>query len=38
MFFYKLNIKDNVNLSNAPHKEEYTDKNYEFIKEQETAM
>ena len=31
--FYKLNIKDNVNLSNMPHEEEYTDENYESIEE-----
>ena len=36
--FYKLNIKDNVDLSNVPHEEECTDKNYKSIEELETAM
>ena len=31
--FYKLNLKENVDLSNTPHKEEYTDENYESIEE-----
>ena len=36
--FYKLNIKDNVDLSNAPHEEKYTDENYESIDGWETAV
>ena len=36
--FYKLNIKDNVDLSNVPHEEEYMDENYEPIEEWETAV
>ena len=36
--FYKLNIKDNIDLSNMPHEEVYIDENYESIEEQETAM
>ena len=36
--FYKLNVKDNIVLTNTPHAEEYTDENYESVEEQETAM
>ena len=36
--FYKLNLKDNVDLSNIPYKEEYTDENCESIEEQETTV
>ena len=37
-FFYKLNVKDNVDLANTPCEEEYTDENYELVEERETAM
>ena len=36
--FYKLNVKDNVDLSNTPHEEEYMDENYQLIEEWETAV
>ena len=36
--FYRLNIKDNVDLSNIPHEEEYTDENYKSIEEWETTV
>ena len=36
--FYKLNIKDNVYLSNTPHEEEYTDEHYESIEEWGTTV
>ena len=36
--FYKLNVKDNVDLSNTLHEEEYTDENYESIEEWETHI
>ena len=36
--FYKLNVKDNVDLTNTLQKEEYTDENYESVEEQETAV
>ena len=36
--FYKLNVKDNVNLTNTPHEEEYMYENYESVEEQETAV
>ena len=36
--FYKLKINDDVDLSNVPHEEEYTDEHYESIKEWETTV
>ena len=36
--FYKLNIKENIDLSNTPHEEEYTNENFESIEEKETAV
>ena len=36
--FYKLNIKENIDLRNTPHEEEYADENYESIEERETAV
>ena len=36
--FYKLNIKDNVDLNKVPHEEEFTDENYESIEEWETSV
>ena len=36
--FYKLNINDKVDLTNTPHKEEYTDKNYESVEDRETVV
>ena len=29
----KLNAKDNVDLTNTPHEEEYTDENYKSVEE-----
>ena len=31
--FYKINVKDSVDLTNTPHEEEYTDENYESVEE-----
>ena len=31
--FYKLNVKDNVDLANTPHEKEYTDENYKLVEE-----
>ena len=36
--FYKLNIKDNVNVTSNPHKEEFSDQNYEVIEDRETTL
>ena len=36
--FYKLNVKDNIDLANTPCEEEYMDDNYESVKEQETTV
>ena len=36
--FYKLNVKDNIDLTNTPQEEEYTDENYESVKERESAI
>ena len=36
--FYKLNIKQNVYLTNTPHEEEFTDENYESVEELETTV
>ena len=36
--FYKLSVKDNVDLTNTPHEEEYTDENYELVEEGETTV
>ena len=36
--FYKLNVKDNIDVTTTPHEEEYTDENYESVEEWETAM
>ena len=36
--FYKLNVKDNVNLTINSCEEEYTDGNYESVEERETTM
>ena len=31
-------MKDNVDLSNVPHEEEYTDENYESVEEWEPTV
>ena len=31
--FYKLNVKDNIDVATIPHEEEYTDENYESVEE-----
>ena len=36
--FYKLNIKENIDLTNTPHEEEFTDENYESVEERETTV
>ena len=36
--FYKLNVKENVDITTTPCEEEYDDQNYELIKEHETAL
>ena len=36
--FYKLNVKDKVDLTNTPHEVEYMDEKYESIEEWETAV
>ena len=36
--FYKLNIKDDIDVTTTPHEEEYTDENYESVEEWETTV
>ena len=36
--FYKLNVKDNSDLTNTPCEEEYTDENYKSVEERETVI
>ena len=36
--FYTLNIKENVNVTPTPHKEEYDEQNYESVEECQTAL
>ena len=36
--FYKLNVKENVDITSTPHKEEYDEQNYESAEEWETAL
>ena len=36
-FFYKLNTKENVDVTSIPHKEEYDEQNYESVEECKTV-
>ena len=36
--FYKLNINENGDVMSIPHEEEFDDKNYESVEEEETAL
>ena len=36
--FYKLNIKDNINITTTPYVEEYNELNYKSVEEHKTAL
>ena len=36
--FYKLNVKENGDVTSTPHEEEFDEWNYESVEEQETTL
>ena len=36
--FYKLNVKENGDVTSTPHKEEFDKQNYESVEEWETTL